>query len=363
MTTVPRKPRSRPPVASGTVTIKDVALHLGISHSTVSRALTGHGRISEALTEKIQLAARQLGYVAHSGARSMRAASSTIVGFVVPDISNPFYSRAAKILADQCDQRGHQLMLAVSEEDPHRELRHVEAFREARAASILITPTSRVLDQTASLLGGVNVVQFVREHPAIDAPVVCVDDLAGTALATEHLISQGHRLIGFIGGDESLSTGCVRLKGFRQAFENRGLTHDPRFVRLGRPRPEFGMSALIDLLSGTPAPTALVLGSSNLMLGIIQALGELRLDVPLNLSLIGYGDPDWFSAWRPGLTTIGFSVEQLINLSCSRLFHCSPLDGGTFERHLRVRPQLVIRGSAGPCRGTGSSNTSKTSAA
>jgi LacI family transcriptional regulator len=335
----------------GKATIKDVAEHLGISHSTVSRALGGRGRISAELTERIKAAARELGYVAHSGARSMRGAHSTIVGFVVPDISNTFYSKAAKVLADRCADQGHQLMLAVSEDDPHREMRHVEAFREARTSAILITPAPGVLERTGMLLEGVNVIQFVREHPRIDAQVVCVDDVAGTAVATRHLLDLGHRRIGYIGGDETLSTGRARLEGFRSAFSERGLFPDPDLICLGRPRPEFGTTSVARLLAGRPAPTALVLGSSNLMVGVIQALHETMLDVPRDLSMIGYGDPDWFAAWKPGLTTIDFSIERMVNLAASRLFDGRETGSDTAgERQIRVRPQLVIRGSAEACR-------------
>lgn len=341
----PSRIQDRPMETSGAVTIKDVATHLGISHSTVSRALTGTGRISPALTEKIRRAASELGYVAHSGARTLRGMNSAIVGFVVPDISNPFYSKAAKVLADHCDNHGHQLMLAVSEDDPSRELRHVEAFREARAAAILITPTSSVHTRTASLLNGVKVVQFIREHPSIHAPIVCVDDVIGTTLAANHLLDLGHQHIGFIGGDETLSTGRARLEGFLSACKTRGLTNVMQFVRLGRPLPEFGMSAVMEILSGDIRPTAMVLGSSNLMLGVIRALGELQLRVPENLSLIGYGDPDWFAAWQPELTTIDFSIEQLVNLAASRLFDAHAPADSPSGQHLRVRPQLIIRRS------------------
>ena len=143
----------------GAVTIKDVAAALGVSHSTVSRALNGHSHISPEMKDKVRRAARELGYVVNAGARTLRQASSRLIGLVVPNVTNELVTAMMKVLAARCERANYQLVLCVTQDDAEAELRHVEMLRQSRATGLITVPTPFVLPETARMMAAMPVVQ------------------------------------------------------------------------------------------------------------------------------------------------------------------------------------------------------------
>jgi LacI family transcriptional regulator len=334
---------------SAQATIKDIAAHLGMAHSTVSRALNDHPHIKDETKLRVRRAADDLGYIANSGARLMRLGKSSVIGLIVPDVENPFYSAAAKVMAGSCAAEGFQLLLAVSEDDPQQEQQHVQVLREARAAGVAIALTANPRRQTIALLRQVPTVQFVRRDASLPSDAVGIDDREGTRLATQHLLDLGHRRIAYVGGSEELSTGAARVAGYRGALQAAKVEADPNLEKFGRPRPEFGRQALTDLLSAGNRPTSVVLGSSQLTLGALDALGAARIAMPSEISLVGYGDPDWFRLWRPAITTIGLPLKDIAATAASVLFgrirEAGAGDAPPPGLHAPFLPALIIRAS------------------
>ena len=302
------------------VTIKDIARTLGLAHTTVSRALNHHPRISEETKQRVQETAKRLGYIANSGARSMRGGSTKLVGLIVPDTQNEFYNAAARAMAEQCEKHGYQLMLCTSEDDPVREERHVLALREHRAAGVLISPTAAPTAETAQLLKAMHAVQFLRIHKRLGRLCVHADDRAALFNCTQHLISLGHQHIGFIGASVELSTGSERFDGFRTALAASGVEFLPQLAAFGPVRPEFGQAAFEQIYAQEPTPTAIVVSSSRLMLGVLQAVQLRGLDIPSRLSLVAYGDADWFSVSRPQITAVGLPIDHMGQTATRLLF-------------------------------------------
>lgn len=334
---------------SSQATIKDIAAQLGMAHSTVSRALNDHPHIKDETKLRVRRAAADLGYIANSGARLMRLGKSSVIGLIVPDVENPFYSTAAKVMADSCAAEGFQLLLAVSEDDPVQEQRHVQALRETRAAGVAIALTASPRRQTIALLRQVPTIQLVRRDSAFACDAVVIDDRAGTRLATQHLIGLGHRRIAFVGVLQELSTGASRAAGYRAALREAKIKVDPALEKFGRPRPEFGRQALSELLDLADRPTGVVLGSWQYTLGALDAIGAANLSIPDDLSLIGYGDPDWFRLWRPGITTVGLPLKDIAATAASLLFRRirEPGDpaGPRSALHAPFLPTMIVRGS------------------
>jgi LacI family transcriptional regulator len=331
-------------------TIRDIADELGISHSTVSRALADHPRVNRATRESVLRVARRLGYVANASARTMRSARSPLVGFVIPDIQNDFYASVAKRVADALAAHGLRLVLSVTEDDPDREMRDVRALVEARCAGVIVTPTPTPRPETRDMLARVRTIQLVRRVDGLDADAVTIDDAAGTRAAAAHLVGCGHRTIAYVGTSAHMSSGRARLAGFRAALADAGL--DPSLAWLGPPRPEFGRHAAARLLNHAPRPTALVLGSSELTLGALQALRAVRVPVPGGLSLVGYGDPAWFGLVDDGITTVHLPVDEVAAAVTELVLDdARPTGPAARPPALAVptlRPALVLRGSTRP---------------
>lgn len=340
------------PAGMATVTIRDIAEDLAMSHSTVSRALADHPNVKPETKLRVQARARELGYVPNGLAQSMRGAHGPVLGLVIPDIQNEFYASMAQIVADAAAARGFHLALSITEDDPEREMGDVRALLVSRAAGVIITPTSEPRPETLEMLRGINAAQLVRQHPGIEHEAVLIDDFAGVAAATRHLVNYGHRHIAYVGTHPSISCGHDRCEGFRSVMAQHGL--DASRTALGPPRPEFAQHAVTTLLArGGQRPSALVVGSSSLTIGALEALRSLRLRWPEDISIVGYGDPVWFKLIGEGLTTVQLPVQDMGRYATSLLLmrfegHAS-VQAGPAGQASRFAPSLVVRGSTAIC--------------
>lgn len=334
------------------VTIRDLAARLGVSHSTVSRALGDHPAISGCTRNDVRALAATMGYVPNASARLMRGGRSTLVGLLIPDIQNDFYAHLAKALTDSLAPQGCQLLLSVTEDDPERELRDVHALRAARASCVVLVPSATPHAATLRLLRDMPVVQLGRTVSGIASGAVLMDDLAGTRAAALHLIGLGHTRIGFVGGQRDLSSHGDRYRGFVAALDSAGLAADPTLVRFGAPRPGVGHEAVQALMKGDARPTALILGSSELTLGALEALAELGLRWPDDVSLVGYGDPTWFALMERGLTTVRLPTAAVGAATAARVAVLAasvrPRRGSSSRAVERFDTTLVVRASTAP---------------
>ena len=164
---------------AGNPTIKEIAARLGVSHSTVSRALNNHLYTSRKTKESVHAMAKELGYIANTAARVMRHARSSMVGLIIPDVENDFCAAVAKVTVEQCAQENLQLVLAVTEDDADLEYRHVRSLREALAAGVVITPSASCQRTTLDLLRGMVNVQLLRAHPSLESDFVGLDETGG----------------------------------------------------------------------------------------------------------------------------------------------------------------------------------------
>lgn len=330
------------------VTIKDIAARLEMSHSTVSRALNDRSHISEETKRRVREAAEELGYVANLSARMIRGDAGLLVGLVIPDVRNDFYSSISKELADRCKRAGLRMLLAITEDEPETEKSEVRALIEARVSGVIATLTSKPDPATLAFLKGVPTVQLVRRVPGLSKAAVGMDDVAGCQGATEHLISLGHRRIAYVGTSKSISAGRDRLAGFLRAHEAHGIEPLADGIELVPPRQEFGFDGAARLLALAPRPTAIVIGSSELTIGSLRAIREAGLAIPTDISVVGYGDPVWFDLLSPALTAMSLPVPELADAAAEKLF--AQIEGGDEKATrrtdvTRIAGRLIVRAS------------------
>lgn len=325
-------------------TIKDIASRLGLDPSSVSRALNGHDGVSEDTRRRVREAADSLGYVINLSARQMVRRQGMLVALLVPDIKNDFHSTMASIMAKHCRETAFQMVLGNTDDDPGVEERQVRALAGARAAGIVITPTPNPTETTKKLLRSLPAVQLLRRVSGIAGAAVCMEDAAGIRDATRHLLALGHRRIAYIGTRSDISVGGERLRGFIEAHREAGAATHKQLVMLAQPRSEFGHDAARALLALPRPPTALLVGSTQLTPGALQAIAERGVTVPDALSVVGYGDPDWCSLLSPALTTVRLPVEEMAKSAVQALFQ--RIDGKAPPRPREtMRGTLVVRKS------------------
>jgi DNA-binding LacI/PurR family transcriptional regulator len=331
-------------------TTKDIAARLSLSVSTVGRALAGDHRISAETRFRVRQAADELGYVGNRAARLMRGERSTVIGLVVPDVGNSFYSTVAHALAETMNASERQVMLCETGDDRQVELRHIRDLAAAQVAGVVIVPTAKPLPAAAQLLGAMPHVQLVRRAPSLGPHWFGIDDRAVIRSATAHLLELGHERIGYIGGARDISTASARLAGFSEAIAAAGLPADSSLVRLGPPSAAGHGAAAVRALCAVPdPPTAVVTGSLPVTRGVLDALHADGIPVPGRLSVVGFGDEPGFSWWGPGLTTMALPVHALATACGAWLLHRlqAPAGGGRGdEPFASVSPgTLVLRGS------------------
>lgn len=333
------------------VTIKDIASLLQMNHSTVSRALNDRSHISEATKKRVRAAAEELGYVANLSARMIRGDAGLLIGLVIPDVQNDFYSSISKELADRCRRAGLRMLLAITEDDPETEKNEIRALIEARVSGIVATLTSKPLPASLALLKEVLSVQLVRHSTKLQKAAVCMEDERGCQEATAHLLSLGHRRIAYVGTSKSISSGRDRVKGFLKAHQVENVAPLEGGMELVAPRQAYGFDGVTRVLA--LQPTAIVIGSSELTIGGLKAIREAGLRVPDDISVIGYGDPVWFDLLSPALTAIGLPVGELADAVAEQIF--GQIEGNksgvpASVSITRIMPRLVVRGSTAPPR-------------
>jgi LacI family transcriptional regulator len=197
------------------VTIKDIAATLQVSPSTVGRALADDRRISVEMKRKVNEAATQAGYVANRSARMMRGVQSNLVGLIVPDIRNSFYSTIAHALSRCLLSANYQLTLCETDDDRMHELRHIKELTSVNVAGIILVPSAKPHPDSARILKMTPHIQLLRKAPLLGEQWFGIDDRRALYESTEHIINEGHKRIAYIGGTEELPTGAARVQGFR----------------------------------------------------------------------------------------------------------------------------------------------------
>jgi LacI family transcriptional regulator len=293
------------------VTARHVAETIGVSISTIGRAMADDPRISEATKAIVRKAAERVGYVGNMPARVMRGGTSNLVGLILPDVRNDFYSEIAQALSETCDRGGHRLVLSITNDDRDIEVRHIRELAGARASGVIIVPSQQPRREGVRILLGIPHVQLLRHVSSLGEVWFGIDDEAALCEATQYLLTLGHRRIAYLGGPEALSTGAARVRGFRRAFDVMEVSRSQASEWLGPTTAEYGASATERMVRSPKPPTAVVTSSVHITMGLIQSIEKLKIAVPQQLSVVGFGDPAWFQWWRGGLTTIQLPIREL----------------------------------------------------
>lgn len=330
-------------------TIRDVARLASVSVATVSNALNNAERVSPELLARVRAAMAKLNYAPHAGARSLRTRSSGLLGLIVADITNPFFSDLFEAIEDAAAARGYLVLLCNSSERGEREEAHLRMLRSQRIDGLILAPTGAASINRASLLAQLEVpiVLVDRAMDGLGYDAVVLDNRKAGFDATSQLIACGHRRIALINGPEVLRTAADRMQGYREALLVNGIAFDPALVRDAGFQEQPAVEALGDLLAQPEPPTA-VLATNNLMtIGAMKALADHGLACPDDISLVGIDDLPWADAVQPRLTAMVQPVramgEAAFEMLAQRMTGTRLGPGST----LVMPPRLVVRRSCG----------------
>ncbi|MFJ4253763.1 LacI family DNA-binding transcriptional regulator [Microbacterium sp. NPDC090003] len=272
--------------------IDDVARLAGVSTATVSRALSGRGKVSDATRERVLSAADSLGYVVSSRASSLASGRTRTVGVIVPYLDRWFFSTVLSGVSSALMRAGFDITLYNITTDRETRKHVFDTFLRRQGVDAVIAVSIRFEDDEIRQLSGLGlpIIAIGGPHPSLDT--LTVDELGIARLATEHLIGLGHRHIAYIGAgpefDEGFHVPTNRRLGFEKALSDAGIPVDPSLVVAADFTIAGGVRAATQLLTGSGArPTAVFAASDEMAIGAILAAREQGLRVPDDLSVIG----------------------------------------------------------------------------
>jgi DNA-binding LacI/PurR family transcriptional regulator len=331
-------------------TVADVAKHAGVSVSTAARVLSGSGYASDDTRKIVLDAARELGYVPNQIARSLRTKQTRMLGLLIGDVENPFYSMIARNVESIAKDSGYHVVLCNSDDDPLIEREYLRLLEGMRVDALIITPTAKNRRYLARLLPSIVIVQVDRRVDGLDADAILVDNEAAAATAVTHLIDAGHTNIGILTGNVELPTASQRLIGYKRALKDHGIAVRPALIRSGSFHRDHAIEDATALIRAKPAPTAIFAANNILTEGAMVALDQQGLRVPRDMSLIGFDDQLWMNMVEPAITTVRQPVVDIAR-SAAELALRRLREGRTGSPSTVVfRTELVERGSVAPLR-------------
>lgn len=330
-------------------TIRDVARLSGVSPMTVSRVINDSERVSPETRRRVEQAISELGYVPSRLARGLSRQRAGTLAVIVPDVANPFFTailRAAEEVARRAD---YHVILGDTRSDLSVERDVIEELIAHRVEGMMIAPVS---DRSAAHLRrlaefGVPFVLIDRTVPGLDCDVVLGDSSGGARRLVEHLISLGHRRIGFIVESDDVSTARDRRAGYEAALSGAGIALDPTLVVNGAADPSGGSAGMSRLLELDERPTAVFTVNNLAAVGAIEAVRAAGLEVPDDVALVCFDDIEYASRLYPFLTAMEQPAQTFGTLGTQLLLE--RIEGrGPERRHEVVLPgEFIIRKSCG----------------
>jgi LacI family transcriptional regulator len=342
-------------------TIKDVARRAGLSPSTVSRSLNNSGYVSVSTRRRVDEAVADLGYRPNWLARGLRGKPSRLIGVVIPDISNTYYTAIAQVVSNTLRAHDYEMILCVNDDDVQIDLHYLQILQQKHVDGILYTHPAHgsngpYLRQLAS--SGLPIVEVNRQQQKDLLDATLANNYQGAYMMTEYLIRRGHRRIGLILGETSIITGSERLEGYRSALRDANLPGDPCLVRTGTFTRSHGESAARDLLDLSEPPTVIFAANNRILMGVLAVLDDRNLRVPEDISVVAFDNSEWMSIWRPPITCVDIALDEMARLAADLLLkritaHAEPRKPVTYL----LSTSLIERAS---CRALGTSRTEQT---
>lgn len=332
------------------VTIDDVARHAGVSKATVSRVINANDGVSERLRQRVMASIAALGYQPDRSARRLRGNSSELLGIIIPDIQNPYFTSVVRGIEDLAYAHQLNVLLCNTDDDPYKQDAYIRVMMAERVAGLILVPSFGIKQESLQPLVQLQtpIVLIDRAVNTLHFDTVVVDNFQGAYDGTCHLLNLGYRRVAFIGGDLELSPGRERHAGYQQAMHDGGMAIDPSLVLIEHFKIESGRRLTHRLLSDGALPDAIFAASNLLSIGVLKAIREVGLRVPDDVAVVGFDDMPWASELYSPLTAVAqptyeLGQEAVRVLLQRRINTAAPARTVTLHTTLKVRESCGAR--------------------
>ena len=332
--------------------IKEVAKRARLSTATVSRTINGSDKVSPKTALRVQRAIEALNYYPNTNARALGSGRSRIYGLIISDITNPFFPELVKGFDDVAIQHGQEVIIANTDYDAKRMEICVLRMLGRKVDGVAVM-TSEMDDHLIRRLKSKNIPMVFLDTgtPGPGTSNIKIDYGAGVDQAVRHLVSLGHKNIGFISGPMHLASAKARYDAFFESLKRNGIKPNPKLIEQGDHHIDGGGMAMERLLQQPLRPTAVLASNDLTAIGAIGALHEHKIRIPAEMSVIGFDDIHMSAFAHPPLTTVRLSRTEI----ATRAFHAlyaALQDPAAIGAQYTLHPELIIRKStaAAPAR-------------
>lgn len=303
-------------------TIYEVSEHAGVSLATVSRVVNGTAKVSDKTREKVELAMHELGYRPNTLAQSLASNRSNSIGILVPELIGPFYGELLSHIERVFRAAGKHVIIAAGHSDAELESESIE-FLRSRHCDALILHVESVSDTYLTELAA-DECEFVLVNRLVDAIAercITLDNELGGYIATRHLLEAGHRQIAYVAGPMWKNDASERYAGHQKALTEFGVTADPAAFFEGDFHETSGIAAMRHFVSQQLAFTAVVCANDEMAAGALTEAHDLALDVPEELSIIGFDNINFAHYTFPKLTTVDYPIGEIGAMAAYWVLH------------------------------------------
>ena len=335
------------------ITIKDVAYATGLSVATISKYLNGV-TLKERNSVAVQEAIDRLGYRKNDFARSLKTNRSMSVGVLIPDIGHPFHSSITRSLERALMDSGYSTFICnyLADEDsprPKAAKERIEFLLDKRVDGVAMFPFTGVEDlrNVKAIAKNLPIVLLDTSLEGIEADAVMVDHEGASHEAVSYLLERGHRRVGALFGPKDHYSAIQRYAGYRDAYRERALELEEGLTCFGEYTVESGKRMMLELLDSVPPPSAVFASNYELMVGAMMAIHERHMDIPRELSFIGFDDSLITSVFSPGITAIAQPVREIGEAAARLLVNRMTGKDASPPIVLRLKAKMAERESVG----------------
>lgn len=335
--------------------IRQVAHAAGVSEATVSNVLNNPAIVAPQTRQRVEQAMVDVGFVRNRAAVQLRGRPSSVIGCVLLDLANAFFAEVARGIEDRLAEADCMHLVCSSDIRIERENRYLRMFEEHGVRGVIVHPATANLDGLVALSQrGVPVVLLDQPQAGTGLCTVTVDNVAGGRLAAGHLLALGHRRLVYLRGTRKVSTVNQRREGARQACLAAGLDPESTIQDVSidtTPTGGGAEAAVTRLLSLDPVPTAVICFNDAAAVGVLRGLRQAGVEVPEQMSVIGYDDMQFAAELSPPLTTVRQPRYELGRAAAELVLAES--DEGHDHQERVFAPRLIVRASCGPAPPSG----------
>ncbi|MEO6730691.1 MAG: substrate-binding domain-containing protein [Ferruginibacter sp.] len=320
--------------------IHDISKELGVSSTTVSFVINGKAkekRISMEMEKKILTYIQKVGYKPNMMAKSLRTGQSKIIGLMVENISDPFFSSIARIIEENTYKLGYKIFHSSTDNDTDKSKDLIKVFRERQVDGYIIAPAPGIEEDIQQLIDdGIPVVQFDRFFSGLDTDVVVIDNQDGAYTAVKHLFENGYTSIGFITLESFQVQMADRFKGYQKAIKEKGGVKLLLNIPYGM-EPEITTKKIKEFIQQNKGMDAILFATNYLAISGLMAIKELAISIPQEMGMVGFDDNTHFALFSPSISAVAQPVQEISEQAIKLMIQCLT------ENKKRKRQKMVLK--------------------